>query len=51
MLGRSAAQLGVGLLWHINDDFGMRTGFFEDIRTETAPDFGVEIALIIKRLP
>jgi hypothetical protein len=49
MLGEPAAQIGMGGLWHISTSYGLRFGIFEDLRTETAPDFGIEITLIIKR--
>lgn len=49
MLGEPAMQLGVGAMWHVSEKYAMRFGFFEDLRAESAPDFGVEIAVIFKR--
>jgi len=48
MLGEPTAQIGVGGLWHISTNYGLRFGLFEDLRAETAPDFGIEITLIFK---
>ena len=48
MLGRPTAQLALGGLWHIFDNYGLRFGFTEDIRANTAPDVGFEITLIFK---
>lgn len=49
MLGEPAMQLGVGAMWHVSDKYAMRFGFFEDLRAESAPDFGIEMAIIFKR--
>jgi hypothetical protein len=48
MLGRPAAQIAIGGLWHILSNYGLRFGITEDIRSDTAPDFGFEITLIFK---
>jgi len=48
MLGEPAMQLGVGAMWHVSDKFAMRFGFFEDLRAESAPDFGIELAFVFK---
>ena len=50
MLGEPAMQLGVGATWHFSDRYALRFGFFEDLRAESAPDFGIELAFILKRL-
>jgi hypothetical protein len=49
MLGEPALQLGIGAMWHVSDKYAMRFGFFEDLRAESAPDFGIEMAVIFKR--
>lgn len=49
VLGEPAAQLAVGGLWHMSPRFGLRFGFFEDILAESAPDFGLELALLVRR--
>ena len=49
MLGEPAMQLGVGAMWHVSEKYAMRFGFFEDLRAESAPDFGIEIAFVVKR--
>jgi hypothetical protein len=48
MLGRPAAQIAVGGLWHIFNRYGLRFGITEDIRADTAPDVGIEMTLIFK---
>ncbi len=48
MLGEPALQLAIGAMWHVSDKYAMRFGFFEDLRAESAPDFGIEISLIFK---
>ncbi|TDJ47692.1 MAG: DUF3187 family protein [Gammaproteobacteria bacterium] len=48
-LARPAAQLAVGGLWHITPGIGIRAGIFEDLRAKSAPDFGIELAVIIGR--
>ncbi len=45
MLGSSAMQLGGGFLWRFSNRFGVRLGIFEDIRTDTAPDFATQLSL------
>lgn len=47
-LGEPVAQLAFGGLWHTGERFGLRFGLFEDIRTHSAPDFGLELTLVIK---
>ncbi len=49
MLGEPSLQLGIGAMWHVSDKYAMRFGFFEDLRAESAPDFGIEMAFIFKR--
>jgi len=49
ILGDSALQLAVGGLWHVSPRFGLRFGIFEDLLSETAPDFGVELSLLVRR--
>lgn len=48
-LGDSSVQLAVGGLWHMSPRFGLRFGIVEDILPESAPDFGVELSLIVRR--
>ncbi|MFQ5633842.1 MAG: DUF3187 family protein [Gammaproteobacteria bacterium] len=48
-LGESALQVAIGGLWHLSPRFGLRIGFVEDLRAESAPDFGVEISLLVRR--
>ena len=48
MLGQPAAQLALGGLWHIFNNYGLRFGITEDIRADTASDFGLEMTLIFK---
>ncbi|MGI9343181.1 MAG: DUF3187 family protein [Gammaproteobacteria bacterium] len=48
-LGRTAAQLAIGGLWHMSPRFGLRFGFYEDVIAESAPDFGFELSLLIRR--
>ncbi len=45
MLGDTALQLGLGLIWRARSGLGLRFGIFEDIRTDTTPDFALELAL------
>ncbi len=47
-LGNSSAQLAVGGLWHMTPGLGLRFGILEDILSESAPDFGIELALIVR---
>lgn len=49
MLGEPALQLGVGAMWHVSDKYALRFGFFEDLRAESAPDFAIELAIILKK--
>lgn len=49
MLGEPAMQLGAGAMWHVSEKYALRFGFFEDLRTESAPDFAIELALVFKR--
>lgn len=48
MLGKDAAQLGLGLLWRFARDYGMRLAILEDIRTDTTPDFTIELAIVLQ---
>lgn len=50
-LGKSALQLGAGALWRLGPRYGLRLGVFEDLRTDTAPDFAVELALLVQAVP
>jgi hypothetical protein len=45
MLGGASLQLGGGFAWRIGPALVLRFGVFEDIRTDTAPDFATELAL------
>lgn len=45
MLGDTALQLGLGAIWHARSGLSLRFGLFEDIRTDTTPDFALELAL------
>lgn len=45
MLGDTALQLGLGAIWHPRPRLGLRLGIFEDLRTDTTPDFAIELAL------
>ena len=51
MLGGPSAQIAAGILWHLSDHYGLRLGFTEDIHPETAPDFGLELTLVLKQWP
>lgn len=44
-LGDSALQLGGGVLWRMSARYALRFGVFEDIRTDTMPDFTSELTL------
>ncbi len=46
-LGRSTLQLGTGALWRLGPRYGLRLGVFEDLRTDSAPDFAIELALMV----
>jgi hypothetical protein len=48
MLGRPAAQVALGGMWHIFDHYALRFGITEDIRADTAPDIGIDVSLIFK---
>ena len=48
-LSRPAAQIALGGLWHFTPGAGVRLGLFEDLRSASAPDFGLELALIFGR--
>lgn len=45
MLGGHSLQLGLGGDWRFAERFGLRFGVFEDLRVDSAPDFGLELAL------
>jgi hypothetical protein len=45
VLGGSALQLGGGVVWRFTRRYGLRFGVFEDIRTDTTPDFASELTL------
>ena len=47
MLGSSALQFGAGVVWRVNGGLGIRFGVFEDIHTDTAPDFATELAVTV----
>jgi len=48
-LGKTAAQLAIGGLWHMSPRLGLRFGIFEDVIAESAPDFGFEVSLLVRR--
>lgn len=48
-LGSPAAQLAAGFVWHMATGNSIRFGFYEDLRAESATDFGLELAVTIKR--
>ena len=48
-IGEPVAQLALGGLWHLSENYGLRIGFFEDLRANSAPDFGLELSLVVKR--
>jgi hypothetical protein len=48
MLGEPAMLLAAGTMWHVSERYALRLGFFEDLRAESAPDFGIEMAFIFK---
>jgi hypothetical protein len=48
-LGAAALQLGGGVIWQFSRHYAIRFGIFEDIRTDTTPDFAAELALIFRR--
>jgi hypothetical protein len=48
MLGSSGMQLGAGAMWRVTPRYGLRVGVFEDVRTDTAPDFAAELSLLIR---
>lgn len=45
MLGGHSLQLGAGGHWRFAEHFGLRFAVFEDLRVDSAPDFGLELAL------
>lgn len=45
MLGSAALQFGGGVIWHVSHQYSVRFGIFEDIRTDTTPDFATELSL------
>lgn len=46
LIGGPSLQFGAGAHWQFGRRLGLRLGFTQDIRAETAPDFGLELALI-----
>jgi hypothetical protein len=46
-LGGQTLQLGAGATWRLGERYGLRFGVFEDIRTDTAPDFAMELAVVV----
>lgn len=46
MTGESALLLGAGALWRFNERYGVRFGFFEDLRTDTTADIAFELSLV-----
>lgn len=44
-LGGQTLQLGAGARWRLGGRYGLRFGVFEDIRTDSAPDFAMELAI------
>jgi len=49
ILSDDSLQLALGGLWHITRKTALRLGLYEDLLPESAPDFGIEIALLIRR--
>lgn len=49
LLGEPVAQVALGGLWQISSRVGLRFGIFEDILAESAPDFGIELSILVKR--
>ena len=49
VLNDDSMQLALGGLWHVTRKTSLRAGFYEDLLPESAPDFGIEIALLIRR--
>jgi hypothetical protein len=45
-LGGTALQFGGGFVWQLAPRYRLRFGVFEDIRTDTTPDFATELALV-----
>ncbi|MCQ3934035.1 MAG: hypothetical protein DPW23_03985 [Gammaproteobacteria bacterium] len=45
LLGGHSLQLGAGGHWRFGKHFGLRFAVFEDLRVDSAPDFGLELAL------
>ena len=43
-LGDPAMQIAAGFAWHRADGSTIRVGFYEDLRAESASDFGLEVA-------
>lgn len=48
-LGKPSASLAVGGLWRMSPRVGLRFGIVEDVIAESAPDFGLEISLLVRR--
>lgn len=46
MLGSAVLQFGGGAIWHFSRRYSVRFGIFEDIRTDTTPDFATELTLV-----
>jgi hypothetical protein len=46
LLGSRSLQLGGGGTWRFGRRYGLRAAVFEDLRTDTASDFTMEIALL-----
>jgi hypothetical protein len=49
ILSDDSVQLALGGLWHVTRKTALRVGIYEDLMPESAPDFGIEIALLIRR--
>lgn len=49
VLGDPALQLGAGLAWRFAEGFSLRFGVFEDLLTDTSPDFATHLALTWRR--
>lgn len=47
-LSGNTLQIGAGALWHFGSRYSLRFGVFEDLRTDTAPDFATELALLVR---
>jgi len=49
ILRDESMQLALGGLWHVTRKATLRLGIYEDLLSESAPDFGIEVALLWRR--